>query len=178
MAPSGPSLTSTAPGKENPFLNIHRQLDGTRTKVFPDFLLPLDRPSIPCLFISLRTLLHFSAVAKITTLFFSWDCTLFEKKQGVRYPRRLGNVTRSKNGALAASRGHPVTGLPRPCRGHQSPVTTLLFIPQSAGSARTATRGRSTVHRSGIPCALPSPEFLRPDTYASFPSIWFRLRLA
>src|SRR5258708_32436304 len=48
---------------------------------------------------------------------------------------------------------------------HQSRVTshqvTLLFILQSAGFVRTAIRGQSTGHRSGIPCVPPSPEFLR-----------------
>src|SRR5216684_192292 len=53
--------------------------------------------------------------------------------------------------------------------GSQSRVT-LLFIPQSAGFARTATRCRSTVHRSGTPCVPPYREFLRHDTCASFPS--------
>ncbi len=128
---------------------------------------------------------NFLHLQKITTLFFSWDCTLFDKKQGgvpgraPLQPRKWHSLEELRTRPKSR---HPVTGLPRPCRGHPSRATShqslCSFIPQSTGSARTATRGRSTVHRSGIPCALPSPEFLRPDTYASFPSIWFHLRLA
>ena len=39
-------------------------------------------------------------------------------------------------------------------------------IPQSAGSARRAIRGRSILRHSGIPCAPPSLEFLRPKPTA------------
>src|SRR6267143_6920406 len=46
--------------------------------------IPYFLPTIPCLFIFLRTLLHFFALVKITTLFFSWDCALFDQKTGGR----------------------------------------------------------------------------------------------
>src|SRR5882724_4599548 len=49
-------------------------------------------------------------------------------------------------------------------------------IVQSAGFGRRAIRDRSIARRSGIPCAPPSPEFLRLGIYASFPSRWSRLR--
>src|SRR5882724_4418152 len=49
-------------------------------------------------------------------------------------------------------------------------------IVQSAGFGRRAIRDRSIARRSGIPCAPPSPEFLRLGIYANFPSRWSRLR--
>ena len=65
----------------------------------------------------------------------------------------------------------PITGVPRPCRGH-------CVIPQSAGFVRRAIRRRSTVHRSGILYAPPSPGFRWLGICASFPSKWFHLRPA
>src|SRR5260370_13138422 len=60
---------------------------------------------------------------------------------------------------------------------NQSRVTSL-FILRSASFAQTATRGRSTVHRSGIPCAPRALEFRRLGTCARFPSRSFRPRPA
>ncbi len=90
--------------------------------------------------------LHFFALTKSTTIFFSWDYALFDKKkQGVGarslvakknktiyLPNPLSPLT-AVNCPLLTTRQKaepsrlavlvPVTGLPRPCRGHKSPVT-------------------------------------------------------
>src|SRR5258708_5607381 len=50
----------------------------------PHFLTP-----IPFLFIFLRTLLHFFAPSKNSTLMFSGNCALFDKKHRGGYPLRL-----------------------------------------------------------------------------------------
>src|SRR5882762_2948725 len=174
-------------------------------------LFPISYPLSPVFSYSCAlscTFLHFFALVKITTLFFSWDCALFDQKTGGRdilltsraYTefawRLLANLSSksaSVDSALSAAGTSP-TGSGCQFRffcftfnfklstfdlpaSHQSRVT-LLSIPQSAGFARRATHGRSTAHRSGIPCARPSLEFLRLDTCASFPSRWFRLRPA
>src|SRR5260370_42157683 len=69
----------------------------------------------------------------------------------------------------------PVQGSPA-CSDPVWPPSYLIL--QSAGSAQTAIRGRSTGHRNGIPCAPPSLEFLRLCICANSPSRWFRLRSA
>src|SRR5882672_12286765 len=88
----------------------------------------------------------------------------------------FGHPTRPTN--VPALEIHPprVTEHGTPITNHQPRVTSHSAIPQSAGFGRKAIRGRSIARRSGIPCAPPSPEFLRLGIYASFPSRWSRLR--
>ena len=60
--------------------------------------------TIPFLFKFLRTLLHFFALAQISTLFFSWACALFDKNTGGGVPRNTHNDTRD-GAAIAVPTG-------------------------------------------------------------------------
>src|SRR5216683_2892755 len=109
--------------------------------------------TIPFLFTFLRTLLHFFlhflAPVKITTLFFSWACALFDKNTGGGVPRNTHNDTR--DGAAIAVPTGPEAGkhfleLPSRSMGISSRRAATMFVYEVP-----RLRNRNDCHDAGGP---------------------------